>query len=257
MRRLIVLLAAVALVAAGCGGNDEGAAPAGEETIATGQVPFDRAFLDAMVPHHRAAIEMAREALDAGLTQPDLINIADSIMTAQQIESDQLLEWREQWFGSREPGSEEDALETLGLSAAEAGMEHGAMDLSMAEDVDQAFAEMMIDHHEGAIRMARLAEDKAGHDEIKKLAGEIIAAQQLDAVRTASTAASGRRPCGTEQSHSVAGSRLSCVAGIVSASSLRSHQQARLPMTDRLQRRSAAAAELLRCAYERAAHHDE
>jgi uncharacterized protein (DUF305 family) len=159
MRNLTVLLVAVALGAAGCGGTDEGAAPAGQETVAAGQVPFDRAFIDAMVPHHEAAIEMAREALDAGLSQPELINIADNIIATQQSEIDQMLEWREQWFGSKEPGSEEGALETLGVSAAEAGMEHGAMDLSMAEDVDQAFAEMMIDHHEGAIRMARLAEE--------------------------------------------------------------------------------------------------
>jgi len=181
MRKLIVLLAAVALGAAGCGGNDESEpSGAGGQSLATGQVPFDRAFIDAMVPHHRSAIEMAREAMDAGLTQPELINIADAIVTAQQIEIDQMLAWREQWFGSEQPGSEEDALETLGLSAAEAGMEHGAMDLSMAEDVDQAFAEMMIAHHEGAILMARLAEEKAGHEEVKKLAGEIIAAQQRE-----------------------------------------------------------------------------
>src|SRR6266540_1811644 len=182
MRKLAALLAAVALGAAGCGGNEEGATPSGpgQQTVAAGQVPFDRAFIDAMVPHHQAAIEMAQEALDAGLTQPELINIADAIVTAQQIEIDQMLGWREQWFGSEQPGSEEDALETLGLSAAEAGMEHGAMDLSMAEDVDQAFAEMMIAHHEGAILMARLAEEKAGHEEVKKLAGEIIAAQQRE-----------------------------------------------------------------------------
>ncbi|HEX9284423.1 MAG TPA: DUF305 domain-containing protein [Nitrospirales bacterium] len=181
MRKLIVLLAAVALGAAGCGGNDESEpSGAGGQSLATGQVPFDRAFIDAMVPHHRSAIEMAREAMDAGLTQPELVNIADAIVTGQQIEIDQMLGWREQWFGSNKPGSEEDALETLGLSAAEAGMEHGAMDLSMAEDVDQAFAEMMIAHHEGAIRMARLAAERAGHVEVKTLAGEIIAAQQRE-----------------------------------------------------------------------------
>ncbi len=123
---------------------------------------------------------MARDAFDAGLTQPELINIADNIIATQQSEIDQMLEWREQWFGSKEPGSEESALETLGVSAAEAGMEHGAMDFSMAENVDQAFAEMMIDHHEGAIRMARLAEERAGHDEIKELAEDIIAAQQSE-----------------------------------------------------------------------------
>lgn len=178
---LALLLATVALGAAGCGGDNEGASPTGDgQTVATGQVPFDRAFIDAMVPHHESAIEMAREAKEAGLSQSDLIEIADDIMATQQAEIDEMLEWREQWFGSNEPGPEEAALETLGLSAAEAGMDHGGMDLGSADDVDQAFAEMMIGHHEGAIRIARLAEQRADHEEIRTLAGDIIAAQQQE-----------------------------------------------------------------------------
>jgi uncharacterized protein (DUF305 family) len=75
---------------------------------------------------------------------------------------------------------EESALDVLGLSAAEAGMEHTATDLATADDVDQAFAGMMIGHHTGAIRMATLAEEKAGHDEVKQLAADIIATQQRE-----------------------------------------------------------------------------
>jgi uncharacterized protein (DUF305 family) len=177
-----LLLAVVALGVAGCGGDDNSAEPAtGEQpTVASGQVPFDRAFIDAMVPHHQAAIEMAREAKQAGLAQPELISIADDIIATQQAEIDQMLEWREQWFGSKEREPEAAALEVLGLSAAKAGMEHSAMDLATADDVDQAFAGMMIGHHIGAIRMAELAEEKAGHDEVKELAGDIIAAQQRE-----------------------------------------------------------------------------
>jgi uncharacterized protein (DUF305 family) len=180
MKKLAFLLVAAAVLGvAGCGGND---GSAGEQpTVASGQVPFDRAFIDAMVPHHQAAIEMANEAKDAGLAQPELVEIADDIIATQQTEIDQMLEWREQWFGSKEREPEAAALEVLGLSAAEAGMEeHGAMDLGTTDDVDQAFAEMMSGHHEGAIRMARLADEKSGHDEVKHLAGEIIAAQQRE-----------------------------------------------------------------------------
>jgi uncharacterized protein (DUF305 family) len=179
MRKLIVIVA-LGVALTGCGGDgDESAAP-DRETVAAGRVPFDRAFIDAMVPHHESAIEMAREAKRAGLTQPDLIEIANDIIASQQSEIDQMLEWRQQWFGSSSRGPEAEAVAVLGLSAEEAGMEHGAMDLSMADDVDQAFAEMMIDHHEGAIRMAEIAEDRADHDEIKTLAGEIIDAQRRE-----------------------------------------------------------------------------
>jgi uncharacterized protein (DUF305 family) len=60
------------------------------------------------------------------------------------------------------------------------GMLHRPEDLSGTGDVDQAFAEMMIDHHEGAIRMAELARERGQHEEVKKLAEDIIEAQQRE-----------------------------------------------------------------------------
>lgn len=181
MKRLALLLAAAMLGVAGCGGDDDSeGAGAGQPTVASGAVPFDRAFIDAMVPHHQAAIEMAQEAKDAGLSEPELIKIADDIVATQQAEIDQMLERREQWFGSREPESQAAALEVLGLTPAEAGVGHSAVDLATADDVNQAFAGMMIGHHTGAIRIAELAKENAGHDELKTLAGEILAAQQRE-----------------------------------------------------------------------------
>src|SRR6266545_3078148 len=38
----------------------------------------------------------------------------------------------------------------------------------------------MIGHHTGAIRMAELAKEKAGHEEVKRLAGDIIAVQRRE-----------------------------------------------------------------------------
>lgn len=70
MNKLAVLLAAVALVAAGCGGDEDAEQAGGDQTVASGQVPFDQAFIDAMVPHHREAIEMAKAAKARGLTEP-------------------------------------------------------------------------------------------------------------------------------------------------------------------------------------------
>jgi len=45
------------------------------------------------------------------------------------------------------------------------------------DDFDKAFIAGMIVHHQGAIDMANLAKQNAKHDEIKKLADDIIAAQ--------------------------------------------------------------------------------
>lgn len=181
MRKLVVLLAAVAFVAVGCGGDDDGAEPAAgdQQTVASGQVPFDRAFLDAMVPHHRDAIEMANAAKARGLTQPDLETIANDIIASQQREIDQMLEWREQWFGSRTLGAVEP--EVLGVPESELGMEHGSADeVAGAMDVDATFAQMMITHHKGAIAMAEAAKERGQHEEVKDLASAIIEAQERE-----------------------------------------------------------------------------
>ena len=177
MRKLTTILAAAMLAIAGCGGDDGSGGEGPRETAGTSSASFDRAFIDAMIPHHESAIEMAREAKEAGLTQRDLVEIADDIMATQQREIDQMLEWREQWFGADARDSESEALAVLGLSAAEAGMMAHGGDLSAADDIDKAFAELMIGHHEGAITMAELASTRASHEEIRRLAEAIIAAQ--------------------------------------------------------------------------------
>jgi uncharacterized protein (DUF305 family) len=165
-------VAAFALVGAGCGGDDDASSSAGD----TQPVPFDRAFIDAMVPHHQQAIEMAKDAKAAGLSAPALVDLADAIMTTQQGEIDRMKKWREQWFGSA--ATDPHGADTLGMTMEEMGMHQGRMDFSAEKDVDAAFASMMIAHHEGAIAMATLARERGQHDEITALADDIIAAQQ-------------------------------------------------------------------------------
>jgi uncharacterized protein (DUF305 family) len=177
MRKLAVLLVTLAFIVVGCGGDDDGAEPAAGGPQAVASVPFDRAFIDAMVPHHREAIEMAEAAKARGLTQPDLNKIASDIIVSQQREIDQMLGWRRQWFGSRKLGPI--LPEVLGVPENQLGMEHGSADeVAGAVDVDATFAQMMIPHHDGAIVMAEAANKRAQHEEVKDLAAAIIEAQE-------------------------------------------------------------------------------
>ena len=172
---LIATLATL-IFAVGCGGDegDEGAAG----TTSTSSVPFDRAFIDAMVPHHESAIEMARAGLAEGLTQTDLVAVAQDIVHTQQVEIDDMRSWRQDWFGSAEIDPQGAA--ALGLSDEAMGMAHGAAEIEGAVDVDRAFAAAMIPHHEGAIEMARLALERAEHEELRTLANDIIRAQEAE-----------------------------------------------------------------------------
>lgn len=170
------IVAVVLIVAlAACGGDEA-------ETGATGSTPtgadFDRAFIDAMVPHHEGAIEMARAAQEAGLTVPALAELADDIIATQGVEIDQMKEWRADWFGSADVDPM--GADALGLDEAQMGMDHDADALRTSGDVDTDFAQMMLTHHEGAIAMAKLANGRAEHREIEELADAIIAAQEAE-----------------------------------------------------------------------------
>jgi len=63
---------------------------------------FDRAFVDAMIPHHQGAIRMARAVLahgrDAGIRR-----LAQGIVAAQSREIEQMNRWRRAWFGAASP----------------------------------------------------------------------------------------------------------------------------------------------------------
>jgi uncharacterized protein (DUF305 family) len=61
--------------------------------------PFDRAFIDMMVPHHEGAVAMAEQLLEDG-EQPALRNMADDIIAAQTEEIARMREWRKDWYGS-------------------------------------------------------------------------------------------------------------------------------------------------------------
>ena len=48
------------------------------------------------------------------------------------------------------------------------------------DDYERVFIEEMIEHHEGAVEMAKLSSSRAKHDEIKKLSEDIISAQEKE-----------------------------------------------------------------------------
>jgi uncharacterized protein (DUF305 family) len=59
--------------------------------------PFDKAFIDAMIPHHQSAIEMAQVALENS-NNPKIRELAENIVSAQQEEIEQMTRWRQQWY---------------------------------------------------------------------------------------------------------------------------------------------------------------
>ncbi|HEY0279115.1 MAG TPA: DUF305 domain-containing protein [Solirubrobacterales bacterium] len=67
-----------------------------------GAKPFDRMFIDMMVPHHQGAIRMARVELKRG-KDPLLLAIARAIVKAQAREIREMNQWRVAWYGAPSP----------------------------------------------------------------------------------------------------------------------------------------------------------
>ncbi len=144
----------------------------GTATVAAA-AEYDQGFIDLMVPHHQAAVEMARVA-QRKAEHPEIKQLADAIIADQDREIGQMKAWRKAWYGS-------DQIPTGGM----AGHSMGGMNVDMAQlegaqPFDRAFIDAMIPHHQSAIEMAREAQTKVQRPEIKQLAGEIIAAQQRE-----------------------------------------------------------------------------
>ena len=55
-----------------------------------------------------------------------------------------------------------------------------SLDGKSGDEFDRAFLEEMIVHHQGAVAMAERALTSSGHEELKTLAREIIAAQAVE-----------------------------------------------------------------------------
>lgn len=146
---------------------------------------FDRMFIDMMVPHHESATAMAQIALDRA-EHPEIEQLAEAIITAQEAEIAQMRSWREEWYGS----SDTPSMAEMPMLHGMPGMEHAAQTMDMAAEVellrtapepfDLAFIDAMILHHQSAIDAARLAEQQATRQEIKDLAQAIIADQQRE-----------------------------------------------------------------------------
>jgi uncharacterized protein (DUF305 family) len=61
------------------------------------EYPFDEAFIDAMIPHHQSAIEMAEVANEKS-KNPRIKELAQNITSTQKREIEQMRGWRREWY---------------------------------------------------------------------------------------------------------------------------------------------------------------
>lgn len=172
-----------------CGGDDDAASdiPADADFNAA-----DVAFATDMIPHHAQALVMVNMADGRDLT-PETAALMQEIEDAQGPEIEQMSSWLAAW--------DQPVPDTSGMSMGDmdhGDMDHGSMDgmedmagMMSAEDLDELDAatgsafermwlEMMIEHHEGAVEMARTEQEDGRYRPAVELAAEIEESQGVE-----------------------------------------------------------------------------
>ena len=192
----VVCVAGVAVMLAACSGQPESptapsalnsAAPAltpgssttaahtGSVTIASAPAPsqsvsnFEIKFMTDMIDHHHMAVMMAEMCI-AKAIHPELRSLCENIRAAQMAEIEEMQGWLQDWYGITyepvmKPGDERMMERLASLTGAE---------------FEIAFMEMMIKHHEKAIKEGRHCLDKAYHTELRELCENIIRTQSAE-----------------------------------------------------------------------------
>lgn len=184
----LVLVTAVGLGA--CSSDHSGMS--GMSTSTTIEIPAnanynatDIGFAQGMIPHHAQAIEMADLAL-TNTKNPDVLALANKIKAAQSPEIIKLSGWLRDWgqtVPSTASGSMDHDMSGMGGMMMDGMMSQADMDrleTSTGTEFDRLWIELMIQHHEGAVKMSKTEVAGGKNPDAIALAQVIISNQQAE-----------------------------------------------------------------------------
>lgn len=198
VRRTVAVAAAgaAAVVLAACGGSGDSSAGHDGHTSASASVSpsasasasqgrhdaADVAFAKGMVPHHRQAVDMAGLA-PSRAQSPEVKKLAEDIEKAQGPEIKTLSGWLTSW-GEEVPA--EGAMDHS-MHGDSGGMmttkDMEKLEKASGKAFDTAFLEMMVQHHEGAVAMARTEKADGAFPDATAMADSIITSQSAEITR--------------------------------------------------------------------------
>jgi uncharacterized protein (DUF305 family) len=134
----------------------------------------DKAFIDAMVPHHQGAIAMAEVALK-NAEHEEIKELSRNIISSQQAEIEELKAIKKEEFGTSNVPMEMSPQQMRSM-----GMMMDPQQLVHKKPFEKAFIDAMIPHHQSAIDMATVALEKSKNPRIRELAENIVSAQKRE-----------------------------------------------------------------------------
>jgi uncharacterized protein (DUF305 family) len=183
---------ALTLTAAACG--DSGGTDSTSQPSSTKHNKADVAFATHMIQHHAQALSMVDLTVDRTL-DPQVQKMAEAIRDAQAPEIETMTGWLTGWDeeipetmrdhtnAGHNMGDMSDSMEGMEDSDMPGMMSADDMDaLQNATDAEfeDMWLEMMIEHHEGAVEMARTEQSDGQYKPAIKVAGDIVIAQEAE-----------------------------------------------------------------------------
>lgn len=130
---------------------------------------FEVKFMTDMIDHHQMAIMMSQLCI-AKAVHAELRALCTEIIAAQQAETAQMRAWLQAWYGiAYQPQMKPGDMRQMEKMAA---LAPSAFEI--------AFMEMMIRHHEKAIKEGRHCLERASHAELRALCEDIIETQSRE-----------------------------------------------------------------------------
>ncbi|MEU5112890.1 DUF305 domain-containing protein [Streptomyces longwoodensis] len=180
-----------ALVLAACGGSDGGhdmgsmesdSSPSASASAKAGaHNDADVDFATEMIQHHRQAVDMAELAADRASSQ-EVKDLATKIKGAQDPEIKTMSGWLTSW--GEEVPADMSGMEGHDMSSGMPGMmsseDMDTLEKASGAEFDKMFLEMMVEHHEGAIEMAKSEKADGKYGPATKLADDVITAQTAE-----------------------------------------------------------------------------
>lgn len=130
------------------------------------QARYEIRFMENMIDHHMMAVRMA-QVCEQNATHEELRDLCAQIEASQSQEIAQMQSWLRQWYGityepRMTPGMERQIEKLASLGGAEFEIE---------------FMQMMIEHHEKAVREGERCVERAYHPELIQLCQNIVQTQ--------------------------------------------------------------------------------
>lgn len=183
--------AALTLSLAACGGDDGhgGSATPDHSTGSASTAPpsarpatgrhnaADIMFAQMMIPHHEQAVEMTK-LVPSRASMPEIKRLAAEIEKAQSPEIRQMTAWLKDWNA---PVSAPD-IEHMGHSmpGIVSAADMDKLEKSTGRAFDKLFLKLMIEHHQGAIAMAKTERSEGTFAAAKTMADAITTSQSAE-----------------------------------------------------------------------------